>query len=178
MERASIREYGEALYGPNWKTNLARDLDLDRKTMDRWEKVDNSRCPSPRHIQSIQLLCELKARLLWSLAGRGRSKDNQEIGVPIEGPEVFALPRGVFYGFGNKRPEELVPAYERAKNFADAKRGLGRVLRAVGKMSSLRSERIYRAEAAEVISHWYAPRETSVMPNGLVYWIGVIDPDN
>lgn len=32
-----LREVGEALYGPRWHTDLARDLDVADRTVRRWE---------------------------------------------------------------------------------------------------------------------------------------------
>lgn len=31
-----LRTAGEALYGPRWQRDLARDLDMDDRTMRRW----------------------------------------------------------------------------------------------------------------------------------------------
>lgn len=33
---AKLAEIGECLHGPDWQAALARDLDMDRKNMQRW----------------------------------------------------------------------------------------------------------------------------------------------
>lgn len=36
MSPALLRVAGEALYGTRWKSPLARDLDITKRTMERW----------------------------------------------------------------------------------------------------------------------------------------------
>lgn len=36
MSSKLLRDVGEALYGPRWQTDLARDLDVSDRTMRRW----------------------------------------------------------------------------------------------------------------------------------------------
>lgn len=36
MRSRILRDAGEALYGPRWQTDLARDLDVSDRTIRRW----------------------------------------------------------------------------------------------------------------------------------------------
>lgn len=36
MSNKLLKDCGEALYGPRWQTDLARDLEVDERTVRRW----------------------------------------------------------------------------------------------------------------------------------------------
>lgn len=38
---ALLREAGEALYGPRWQSDLARDLNVSDRTVRRWDAGQN-----------------------------------------------------------------------------------------------------------------------------------------
>lgn len=52
-----LTKAGEALYGPRWQSELARDLDVDDRTMRRWVAGD-SPVPSGVAVDLLRLLTE------------------------------------------------------------------------------------------------------------------------
>ena len=68
-------ECGEALYGPRWQSDLARDLDVSGRTMRRWV-AGTADAPAGLYVDLLRLTQE-RAALLDSLAERLRA-----IGAP------------------------------------------------------------------------------------------------
>ena len=58
-------EAGEALYGPRWQTELARDLGVSDRTMRRWV-ADTSAVPAGLYVDLLRLTQE-RAGVLDSL---------------------------------------------------------------------------------------------------------------
>jgi len=46
MTEPDIREIGEALYGPRWQSELARDYGINLRTMQRWASGQGDAPPS------------------------------------------------------------------------------------------------------------------------------------
>lgn len=63
-------ECGEALYGPRWQTDLARDLGIADRTVRRWA-AGSQEMPPGAYTDLLRLTQE-RAGLLDSLAGRLR----------------------------------------------------------------------------------------------------------
>ena len=63
-------EAGEALYGPRWQTELARDLGVSDRTMRRWV-ADTSDVPAGLYVDLLRLTQE-RAAVLDALAPRLR----------------------------------------------------------------------------------------------------------
>jgi hypothetical protein len=63
-------ESGEALYGPRWQTELARDLGVSDRTMRRWV-ADTSAVPVGLYVDLLGLTQE-RAAVLDALAPRLR----------------------------------------------------------------------------------------------------------
>lgn len=63
-------EAGEALYGPRWQTDLARDLGVSDRTVRRWA-AGTQEMPQGAYTDLLRLTQE-RAGLLDSLAGRLR----------------------------------------------------------------------------------------------------------
>jgi transcriptional regulator GlxA family with amidase domain len=63
-------EAGEALYGPHWQSELARDLAVSDRTMRRWV-ADTSAVPAGLYVDLLRLTQE-RAALLDSLGQRLR----------------------------------------------------------------------------------------------------------
>jgi len=63
-------ESGEALYGPRWQSELARDLGVSDRTMRRWV-ADTSAVPAGLYVDLLRLTQE-RAALLDSLAPKLR----------------------------------------------------------------------------------------------------------
>ena len=63
-------ESGEALYGPRWQSELARDLGVSDRTMRRWV-ADTSAVPTGLYVDLLRLTQE-RAALLDSLAPKLR----------------------------------------------------------------------------------------------------------
>ena len=63
-------ESGEALYGPQWQTALARDLGVSDRTMRRWV-ADTSAVPAGLYTDLLRLTQE-RAAALDALADRLR----------------------------------------------------------------------------------------------------------
>ena len=61
-------EAGEALYGPRWQTELARDLGVSDRTMRRWV-ADTSSVPAGLYVDLLRLTQE-RAAVLDALAPR------------------------------------------------------------------------------------------------------------
>lgn len=61
-------EAGEALYGPRWQSDLARDLDVSIRTMQRWA-AGTTDVPSGLYIDLLRLTQE-RAAVLDALAPR------------------------------------------------------------------------------------------------------------
>lgn len=64
-------EAGEALYGPRWQSELARDLDVSDRTMRRWT-AGTSDVPSGLYLDLLRLTQE-RAAALDALADRLRA---------------------------------------------------------------------------------------------------------
>jgi hypothetical protein len=64
-------EAGEALYGPRWQSELARDLDVSDRTMRRWV-ADTSAVPAGLYLDLLRLTQE-RAAVLDALAPRLRN---------------------------------------------------------------------------------------------------------
>ena len=63
-----LREAGEALYGPRWQTDLARDLNVSDRTMRRWAAgTDDLPAGAAR---DLLLLCQQRAAGLIEVAAR------------------------------------------------------------------------------------------------------------
>lgn len=62
----SLRQIGEALYGPRWQSDLARDLGVSDRTMRRWVADPGSMPPSVW--AELANLCRERARRLEALA--------------------------------------------------------------------------------------------------------------
>ena len=60
MTPALLSQAGEALYGPRWQSELARDLDIDDRTMRRWVAGD-SPVPSGVTVDLLRLLTQRAA---------------------------------------------------------------------------------------------------------------------
>lgn len=63
-----LAETGEALYGPRWQSDLARDLDISIRTMQRWA-ADSASMPVGVYVDLLRLTQE-RAALLDDLAER------------------------------------------------------------------------------------------------------------
>ncbi len=63
-------EAGEALYGPRWQTDLARDLGVSDRTMRRWV-ADTSAVPVGLYVDLLRLT-QARAAVLDALAPRLR----------------------------------------------------------------------------------------------------------
>lgn len=63
-------ESGEALYGPRWQTELARDLGVSDRTMRRWV-ADTSAVPVGLYVDLLRLTQE-RAAILDALSPRLR----------------------------------------------------------------------------------------------------------
>lgn len=61
-------EAGEALYGPRWQSELARDLGVADRTMRRWV-ADTSAVPPGLYVDLLRLTQE-RAEVLEALAPR------------------------------------------------------------------------------------------------------------
>lgn len=68
-------ECGEAMYGPQWQSALARDLDVSDRTMRRWI-AGTTDVPAGLYVDLLRLTQE-RAAVLDSLAARLR-----EAGAP------------------------------------------------------------------------------------------------
>lgn len=63
-------EAGEALYGPRWQSELARDIGVSDRTMRRWV-ADTSAVPAGLYVDLLRLTQE-RAAVLDALAPRLR----------------------------------------------------------------------------------------------------------
>lgn len=62
MSSKLLKDTGEALYGPRWQSDLARDLDVSDRTMRRWVSgVDDL---PPGVATDLWRLCEERAALI------------------------------------------------------------------------------------------------------------------
>lgn len=61
-------EAGEALYGPRWQSDLARDLGVSIRTMQRWA-VRTTDEPQGLHVELLRLTHK-RAAVLAALASR------------------------------------------------------------------------------------------------------------
>ena len=67
-----LAEAGEALYGPRWQSELARDLDVSIRTMQRWAAGDST--PPVGVWADLQQLAGKRAALLLALVPRLRAE--------------------------------------------------------------------------------------------------------
>lgn len=65
-----LHECGEALYGPRWQSELARDLDVSIRTMQRWA-AGTTDVPVGLYVDLLRLTQE-RAAVLDELAPRLR----------------------------------------------------------------------------------------------------------
>lgn len=65
-----LTEAGEALYGPRWQSELARDLDVSIRTMQRWA-AGTTDVPAGLYVDLLRLTQE-RAAVLDALAPRLR----------------------------------------------------------------------------------------------------------
>lgn len=68
MKATLLRETGEALYGPRWQTDLARDLGVSDRTMRRWVAGADD-MPAGVAVDLLRLVTE-RAATLDALAER------------------------------------------------------------------------------------------------------------
>ena len=70
MSNRLLRDTGEALYGPRWQSDLARDLHVSDRTVRRWIA---GRAGMPAGIAlDLLRLCDERAQALSDLRGRLR----------------------------------------------------------------------------------------------------------
>ena len=70
MSSKLLRDAGEALYGPRWQSDLARDLHVSDRTVRRWIA---GRAGVPAGIAlDLLRLCDERAQALSDLRGRLR----------------------------------------------------------------------------------------------------------
>lgn len=69
-----LHEAGEALYGPRWQSELARDLDVSIRTMQRWAASADD-APAGVYLDLLRLTME-RAQALDALADRLRQHAN------------------------------------------------------------------------------------------------------
>lgn len=67
MPLSDLEAAGEALYGPAWQSALARDLDVNLRTMQRWA-AGEAEPPDLRH--ELAALCRMRGNALAALADR------------------------------------------------------------------------------------------------------------
>lgn len=60
MRHDLLTKCGEALYGPRWQSELARELGIDDRTMRRWV-AGESRIPDGVNVDLLRLLTERAA---------------------------------------------------------------------------------------------------------------------
>lgn len=60
--RSLLRAVGEALYGPRWQSDLARDLDVSDRTVRRW--VAGAVRMPPGVVTDLRRLCDERVRAL------------------------------------------------------------------------------------------------------------------
>lgn len=63
-----LREAGEALYGTQWQSEMARDLNINTRTVQRW--VAGVGEPAPGHYLDILRITQERAMMLDALADR------------------------------------------------------------------------------------------------------------
>jgi hypothetical protein len=63
-----LRDAGEALYGPRWQSDLARDLGVAGRTMRRW--LAGADDIPPGVALDLWRLCEEKAKAIDDVRGR------------------------------------------------------------------------------------------------------------
>jgi hypothetical protein len=62
MSNKLLADVGEALYGPRWQTDLARDLEVSDRTMRRWA-AEGGEVPAGVYVDLLRLTTERAARL-------------------------------------------------------------------------------------------------------------------
>jgi len=72
-----LRDAGEALYGPRWQTDIARDLHVSDRTVRRW--LAGSADLPPGVVTDLRRLCEARAVALDNLAESFRTRNNTGI---------------------------------------------------------------------------------------------------
>lgn len=68
MTRDILKDTGEALYGPRWQSELARDLGVADRTVRRW--LSGATDMPPRVALDLWRLCEERAAALDEMAER------------------------------------------------------------------------------------------------------------
>jgi len=68
MNRPTIREIGEALYGPLWQSPMARDLGVAVRTVQRWAAGDTE--PAPGVWDDLRQLLAARGKQLDGLVKR------------------------------------------------------------------------------------------------------------
>lgn len=66
MTPATFRETGEALFGPTWQTELARQLDVAVRTVQRW--ASGERGIPLTLCWELSELCQTRARALLKIS--------------------------------------------------------------------------------------------------------------
>jgi len=68
MTRPTLREIGEALYGPRWQTEISRELGVADRTVRRWA---TGAVQPPETLQAeLADMVAARRRLLDEIAGR------------------------------------------------------------------------------------------------------------
>ncbi|MFD9897454.1 hypothetical protein ACFWYE_04665 [Mesorhizobium sp. NPDC059025] len=68
MSGKLLKEAGEALYGPRWQSDLARDLNVTTNTLRRWTLSEDAL--SPYVAEQLYWICQERAGLLDDIAER------------------------------------------------------------------------------------------------------------
>lgn len=68
MSARLLKDTGEALYGPRWQSDLARDLDVSDRTMRRWAAGAGNLPPGVA--MDLLRLCQSRAAQLGDLCDR------------------------------------------------------------------------------------------------------------
>ena len=68
MSSKLLRDAGEALYGPRWQSDLARDLHVSDRTVRRW--VSGADDLPPGVALDLLRLCEERAQILDGMRDR------------------------------------------------------------------------------------------------------------
>lgn len=63
-----LKDTGEALYGPRWQSDLARDLSISDRTMRRWAAGADD--VPPGAALDLLRLCEERAAMIDDVIGR------------------------------------------------------------------------------------------------------------
>lgn len=71
----TLDKVGNALFGPNWQTPLAKELAVNLRTMQRWASAET---PMPERIWAeIGEICRQRSEALANWAGRLEGKERR-----------------------------------------------------------------------------------------------------